>query len=427
MSETKRGSVLLYTGFAIAIVGVVLSALLLCKQGFSGLCTVSMGCTIDGVDGCKELGHSMHSKVFGIVPVALLGLLYYGFVAASFFLQTRRPSLERSALILYAAVFGLMADFWFGYVNFALAIVPCMLCAATYVVTLAVLGIAIVHKKQSFPGEPAFMPLVWSAISPAVSAGILTVVVAGVLALAGYSRPGDATPEESADLLPTDRVGAVVKDFQALKEVRLDVTANRSREGSDRGYIVVQKFADFLCPHCLHASYLLQEALVRWPGRIVVVYRHFPLDATCNPALGPGSKPNKPYGDWRCNGAQASICAADYPGFASFYHGVFELQNQQSPIDLAQLERISATAKIPWPALRSCMGTESTQRKLMRDIEDARTIDIHSTPTLVVNGRLLPAGTPDRQWFLGLMDALVYEKEGQAAYDEYRTRTGATK
>lgn len=425
MSESKRGSVVLYSGFAIALSGVVLSALLLCKQGFSGICTSSLGCSIDGIDGCKELGQTSYSKIFGLVPVALLGVFYYAMIAASFLLQARRPSLERASLIVYAAVFGAVADLWFAYINFGLALVPCILCGVTYVVTLGILGVSIVHKKQSFPGEPAYMPLFWSAIPPVVTAGILTALVTGALALAGHNTASEVVTESSsASLLPPDRVPTVVSDFHALKEVHLDVSTNRSREGSDRGYIVVQKFADFLCPHCLHASYLLQEAMTRWPGRILVVYRHFPLDATCNPVIAEHSKPSKPYGDWRCNGAQAAVCAADFPGFSVFYHGVFDLQNQQSPIDLAQLERLSGMAKIPWPALRSCMGAESTQRKLVRDIEDARSIKITSTPTLIVNGRLLPAGTPDRQWFLGLMDALVYEKEGQAAYDEYRSRTG---
>ena len=45
-----------------------------------------------------------------------------------------------------------------------------------------------------------------------------------------------------------------------------------------------------------------------------------------------------------------------------------------------------------------------------------------STPTVVVNNKLVSRGTPDEIYFLHLLDALVYEKEGQTAYEEYRQR-----
>ncbi|MBW7857342.1 MAG: thioredoxin domain-containing protein, partial [Leptonema sp. (in: Bacteria)] len=101
---------------------------------------------------------------------------------------------------------------------------------------------------------------------------------------------------------------------------------------------------------------------------------------------------------------------------------IFEFQRQSLPITLEQLERLSQSNGLPWSQIQQCMGSAQTQQKLLRDINDAVKININSTPTLVLNNRLLPAGTPDRIIFLHLIDALVYQKEGAAAYQEYRSR-----
>lgn len=415
MADQKSNPLILYTGVAVSLVGVVLSTLLLCKHGFSDLCTSSIGCSIDGVDGCKELGQSSVSRV-GPFPIAIFGLLYYAFLTAAFLLQSLRPRGELAALLLYSTIVGLVVDAVLGYINFTQLLVPCILCAYTYLITLALFVLTLTHKLQSFRDNSPMADVIKESGTPAVAGALLTFILAGILHLMGAPQKSMAVD----GLIDEALVPGMLADFAALKSVEFNDKGLKSREGSENGYIVIHKFADFLCPHCLHASEILKEAMKRWPGRIQVYYRHFPLDSTCNPLLT--GAPQKPYGDWRCNGAQAAICAADHPGFAGFYHGIFDLQNQRLPITLEHLERLSENAGIPWNQLRACMASQATQQKLMRDIDDAKRIDIHSTPTLIVNGKLLPPGVPDRKWFLQLLDSLVYEKEGNAAFDEYRAR-----
>lgn len=203
-------------------------------------------------------------------------------------------------------------------------------------------------------------------------------------------------------------------------KVNLEVKDLKTYEGNPKGYIVIHKFADFLCPHCLHTTYILKKALERWPNRIAIFYRQFPLDSTCNPDIT--SPPRKPYGDWRCNGAQAAVCAGEFPHFAEFYHGIFSLQEQQLPIDLEQLERIAKNSNIPWNRLFSCMSSPISQMRINRDVKDAKSIKVNATPTLVINNRLVFQGTPDETYFFHLLDALVYENEGEKAFEEFKER-----
>jgi len=418
----RKNRIYYLVGLVVGTIGVLITILLICKQVFPDICTSSLGCAIDGVDGCKELGESGYSKIFGI-PIAYLGLIYYTFIAIlfgiSYFKENQNDTTMNHSRILisyYAAIFGIVFDSILGYINFTKLIVPCLLCVYTYFVTFALFIITLVLKNRNKPKENYLLMLQQGLTILGISI-IISTLVMGIYYLKSKSHKEEIVADA---LLPEGKVEEYLKDFRALKEVDLSTKNLKTLEGNPQGYIVIQKFADFLCPHCLHTTYILKKALERWPGRIVIYYRQFPLDSTCNKEIQ--SPPRKPYGDWRCNGAQAAVCAADYPQFPRFYHEIFGLQEQQLPIDLEQLERISKNLGIPWDRLFVCMTSPIAQQRINQDIEDAKKVEINSTPTILVNNRLVSRGTPDEKYFLNLLDALVYEKEGKAAYEEFKQR-----
>ena len=194
--------------------------------------------------------------------------------------------------------------------------------------------------------------------------------------------------------------------------------------GGEDAYIVIHKFADYRCSHCFNTSLLLQNAMRRWPGRIRVYYRQFPLDGTCNDQVR-----RKQPDAQSCNGAQAAICAPDQGKdfFPRFNYSLYDFQRSRSNITLTNLEHLVNNLGGDWAQMRSCMASQETSQSLERDIKDAIVVNVQSTPTLVVQDRLLPAGTPDRNYFYQLMDAFVFEKEGQSAYDEFMERVRKAK
>ncbi len=418
----KKNRLYYIIGGLIGSIGIIISILLVCKQVFPEICKSSLGCSIEGIDGCKELGESAYSKIAGI-PISYLGLIYYTFITSLFiysFLKEKEnePYINhnRILVIFYATIFGIIVDIFLGYINFTKIIVPCLLCAYSYFVTFALFVISLVLKNRNKPKENFKLMLQNGLIALGISI-IFSTLILGIYYLNSKSYQSRL---ETDDLLPPEKVQEYLKDFYALKKFDINIKDIKTIEGNPDGYIIIQKFADFLCPHCLHTSYIIKKALQRWPGRIVVYYRQFPLDSTCNSEIQ--SPPRKPYGDWRCNGAQAAVCAGEYPQFPEFYHEIFKLLEQQLPVDLEQLERISNNLKIPWNKLYSCMISPYSQQKINRDIKDAKLIEINSTPTLLINNRLVSRGTPDEQYFLKLLDALVYEKEGDTGYQEYKNR-----
>lgn len=417
----KKNKIYFLSGSIIAGLGILLSTILICKHSFPEICASSLGCTIEGIDGCKELGQSSYSKIFNI-PIAYLGLIYYLFLfllfSYSFIKEKLDPTLNhpRILLLYYATIFGLVFDGLLAFINFYYLIVPCILCIYTYFITISLFFVSIVLKNRNKPKQNLILVFKNGFISVGTSF-IIASLIMGLYYISGKSKTQVSNKE---NLIPKEKIEEYLKDFNALMKVNLEVKDLKTYEGNPKGYIVIHKFADFLCPHCLHTTYILKKALERWPNRIAIFYRQFPLDSTCNPDIT--SPPRKPYGDWRCNGAQAAVCAGEFPHFAEFYHGIFSLQEQQLPIDLEQLERIAKNSNIPWNRLFSCMSSPISQMRINRDVKDAKSIKVNATPTLVINNRLVFQGTPDETYFFHLLDALVYENEGEKAFEEFKER-----
>jgi protein-disulfide isomerase len=403
-------------GFAFVLIGIGLAALLVCKHVFPELCKGSYGCSIDGVDGCQELAQSKYAKILGI-PIALPGLFYY---CTSFFLlgmimraDSKKKAAGLASAFLSLAIFGLVFDVYLGYINFFKLVVYCRLCAYTYICTAGILASAVwifmLNKKENQETGSVL------DAAPAAGFGLLAaVVITGAIMLTARVSASPA-----ADLLPAEKVPEFLTEFRALKEAKLSTDGVETVEGDPGAYIVIHKFADFLCPHCYDAGKILEGASARWPGRIRIYYRQFPLDGLCNPSI---QRRNAEYGPMRCDGATATICSVQQKIFPKMHHGVFALQRTPDAISRANLQRLTEKLGGNWQQLQACMASPLPQAAIARDVKAAESIDLNSTPVVVVQGRVLPAGTPDPKYFRSLIDALVFEKEGQAGYDEFARR-----
>ena len=422
-------------GLVIALVALGLSIALACKH--EGLCTGGTACLIGNVDGCAELGKSPHSRVFGTgLHIAWLGVFYYAFVTLLFLallLQRGRDGAQQTfarivTLLTAVVVFGVVCDLFLAYVNFTVLDVPCLFCLYTYLCQLAILVAVVLLYTRTHRDEAAGFGEMFRGLQAAWWAPLGALVIALLTFIALPAIYGTGSPNAGGDGGPASldtQVASAERRAQLLRELRAFNTADLSTaglqnyDGEDQAYIILHDWADFRCPHCLHAHEIIQAAQRRWPGRIKVYYRHFPLDQTCNPLV------SRAAGGFSCNGAQAALCAPRNI-FPEFYHGVFEFQNAQIPIIPDQLRRLTESLGGDWSAMVGCMGSAKTAAALQRDIKEAEVINVQSTPTIVVDGHILPPGTPRPEFFLGLMDALVIEKEGDAAIQDFDLRLGAS-
>jgi protein-disulfide isomerase len=137
--------------------------------------------------------------------------------------------------------------------------------------------------------------------------------------------------------------------------------------------------------------------LNRYPGKIKVVFRNFPLDMACNHNM------KQPLHTVACEAARVAYCANQQGKFKEVYEDIFENQNDLKPGMPAELAK---KAGLDEAKLNACVQSTETQMAIQSDIAEADRLQVQSTPTLFVNGHKVEGGLPIPVWDK-LIDAMA--------------------
>jgi protein-disulfide isomerase len=142
------------------------------------------------------------------------------------------------------------------------------------------------------------------------------------------------------------------------------------------------EFADFECPHCKEAQANMDKLAVDFP-KARIVYQNYPL----------------PQHKQAAGAAAYGVCVAKQGGstaFFTFAASVFDGQDGLASPDGATLTLNSAVTKAGLdPAkIAACAALPATIAQVDASVKLAKDLNINQTPTLVVNGRQVPANAP---------------------------------
>ena len=228
-----------------------------------------------------------------------------------------------------------------------------------------------------------------NAIKGLLIGGILLASVVGVAGSQFISK----------SLTGNDRERLVnLKKQLAKQPIRAVDANNRPVMGSDDGAVTVVEFSDFLCPYCAKASKYLKLAESSNHDTARFIFRHYPLDTSCNNNLRSNVHPGA------CLLAEGSVCANEQNKFWEYHDIAFETKGKISQpvvIDLA------SNIGLDLSAFKSCLNSGRGLRVVREDIKAAIDAGVNSTPTLFINGRLL-RGVP-KPWVLN--EILQYSKK----------------
>lgn len=177
-----------------------------------------------------------------------------------------------------------------------------------------------------------------------------------------------------------------------VKEIALEDSPSKGNPGAP---VLLVEFADFQCPACRGARPLLDEALKKYDGKARLVFKHFPLSI-------------HQYGEKAARGARA---AQQQGKFWEMYGALFDNQDRLSP---AVIEELAKGLGLDIAKFQKEIESESVADAVSRDRKQGERLDIQSTPTLYINGRLFPP-TPDFAEDLGDWIELEVELTGGAA------------
>ena len=154
--------------------------------------------------------------------------------------------------------------------------------------------------------------------------------------------------------------------FRVPRAPYIDVSQAPSK-GSPSGRVKIVEFADYECKHCKAAQELMHTLLAEYAKDVTLYFKHFPISS--NNAL---------------NGALGAAAAQNQGKFWQFSDKVWENSDHLTP---AVLESIAKEIGLDFPRWYGDVGSEEVRTHVQRDKTEARSLQIHRTPAVFINGR----------------------------------------
>jgi protein-disulfide isomerase len=171
--------------------------------------------------------------------------------------------------------------------------------------------------------------------------------------------------------------GQVTVFLTAPEGERQTVSADRGFvKGAKDAPIAIVEFSDFQCPFCKNVNPTLRQVLDRYPGKVKVVWRDYPLVQ-----LHPGAP----------KAHEAARCAADQGKFWEYHDVLFERSPRHSP---DELKRYAQDLKLDAAVFGQCLDSGKHTAEVNKDVEEGQRLGVTGTPSFFVNGRPLEGAQP---------------------------------
>jgi len=205
-------------------------------------------------------------------------------------------------------------------------------------------------------------------------------------------------PQERKVLLASDGKHAILGDIYPLdvdlqKQALHGLTVGNSpTQGPANAPVTIFEFADLQCPTCalLH-QFLETQLLPRYGNKVRVVFKEFPLVGIH---------------DWSPTAAVACQCAYEMnpSTFVPIRTAIFRSQQSINITNVRDtLLNFGEQAGLDRVKLSACIDAKSTWPRIEADLAEGKKLNVASTPTSFINGRML-VGIGSQDGYLQTVD-----------------------
>jgi protein-disulfide isomerase len=184
-------------------------------------------------------------------------------------------------------------------------------------------------------------------------------------------------------------------------------TGSQPTFGPATAPVTLVEFSDFQCPVCKEeAQVLRQNVAAKFPDKVRVVFKDFPLDAIHN---------------WARTAAIAGRCVyRDKPAaFWDFFDWAYENQTLIGADNIASKIQAFANEKgLDGMQLGRCVDTKATEAEVDRSVAEGHQLQVAATPTIFMNGRKLEGSIPWQQLELLINFELDHQAKAAQAADK---------
>ncbi len=138
--------------------------------------------------------------------------------------------------------------------------------------------------------------------------------------------------------------------------------------GDKDAKLVLVEFADFECPYCRQEFSIIREVANLYP-QIKIIFRDLPLISIHENAL---------------SAAIAANCAHQQGKFWQYHDQLF-LNQEQLGDEL--YNKVAVRSGLNVEIFNQCQKDNAVKEEIIRDVEDAKKMNVEGTPTFFLNGK----------------------------------------
>ena len=208
------------------------------------------------------------------------------------------------------------------------------------------------------------------------------------------------TKQDRTLLLARDGKHLVVSDLYNLSvdpralPLRTISLKDEPSVGPANAHVTIVEYADLQCPTCARMHEFLEtKVLPRYGNKIRIIFKEYPL----------------PMHDWSYTAAVADQCAYELNPSAYMPIRTAIFRNQQL-INIANLRETllayGEQAGLDRAQFAGCIDAKSSVPRIQRDQAEAKRVEVVSTPTLFINGRMMVGLPSEDAYYQAIDDAL---------------------
>lgn len=174
--------------------------------------------------------------------------------------------------------------------------------------------------------------------------GLVLVLGAGLAALNYYTRPPQIPEAKPTEIKLSDLV-----------------VPGRPEKGNPNATVVLVEFSDMQCPSCRRGNETVEQILLRYEGKVRLIFRHYPLDIHPKARLF----------------AQAAEAAHRQGKFWEMQDLIFNEQDASEK----RLEEFARSLGLNMEQFRKDMKSKEVQEAIVNDLVAGQRYGVNSTPT----------------------------------------------
>jgi len=148
-----------------------------------------------------------------------------------------------------------------------------------------------------------------------------------------------------------------------------DTAGATASTGPSGAKIVLTEYSDFQCPYCKEAQRTIKRILQSYPGDVRLVFKHLPLE------MHPQA----------FQAAQAAVCGGQQGVFWPYHDALFD-SDALSPEVFTSLAKVVG---LDLDQFQKCLASQESRMAVLHNLSEAQQLGIDSTPTFLVNGKLI--------------------------------------